>query len=531
MDEADQAVKRQQRMAKLDERKVTSRRVAVASGALLLGLVCSAHVGSPDTFFEGTAGAYPVRVIIRSPAVIPARAEIVVRVTGGGVRRVTATPKIWNGGEHGAPPGDDATRVPGDSTLWSLQLWIMRQGSYGVIVRVEGAAGSGTVVVPFTAVAQKVLTMNVSMAVMLSALGVFLAAGLVTIAGAATREATLAPGEEPDAAAVRRARTVRRVAVAAIAVTLAGGRVWWVAEDRAYAAALFRPVKASVTVRTDGAVRRRPGVRASAGTRILRLAIDSAEAARRNRWAPLVPDHGKLMHLFLVKAGDLNAMAHLHPLPIDTITYDAALPPLPAGPYHLFADVVLESGFAETIVETVTLDAPANQWLPTDADDAIFLGGGVGSPARFDDGSMLAWNGVATPHVVGADAALTFTLRDARGAPLTVDPYLGMAAHAVVARDDGGVYVHLHPAGTASLAAQQALLAWTPEAVERGAIGDAVERAQRAMPPMREAMAGVFSFPYAFPAAGKYRVWVQFRRGAVIHTGAFDVQVAASGAG
>jgi hypothetical protein len=506
-----------------------ARRVAIASGALVTMFVCSAHVGSPDTFFDGVAGPYPVRVIIRSPAVIPARAEIIVRVTGSGVRRVTATPKIWNGGDRGAPPPDDALRVPGDSTLWSLRLWIMRQGSYAVLVRVEGAAGSGTAVVPYTAVATTVLKMNGAMALTLSALALFLASGLVTVVGAAAREATLPPDEEPDAAATRRARTVRHTAIAAIVVALAGGRVWWVLEDRAYTAALFRPVKASVTVRTDGATPRRPGVRANAGTRILRLAIDSSEAALRSRWTPLVPDHGKLMHLFLVRTGDLKALAHLHPQAIDTITYETALPPLPAGRYHVFADVVLETGFAETIVQGVTLESPSNQWVPTDTDDAMFVGAGVGSTARFDDGSVLAWDGVTTPHVTGADAALTFTLRDAKGAPLAVERYLGMAAHAVVVRDDGGVYVHLHPAGTASPAAAQALAAWTPEAISHLWIGDAVERAQRAMPAMRDTIPGVFSFPYAFPKAGHYRVWVQFRRGRVIRTGAFDVQVRDAG--
>jgi hypothetical protein len=231
------------------------------------------------------------------------------------------------------------------------------------------------------------------------------------------------------------------------------------------------------------------------------------------------------MHLFRVKTGDLNAIAHLHPLAIDSITFETALPPLPAGRYHVFADVVLETGFAETIVQDVTLDAPANQWVPSDADDAMFIGAGAGSTARFDDGSVLTWDGVTTPHVAGADAALSFTLRSSRGAVLAVEPYLGMSAHAVVVRDDGGVYVHLHPAGTASPAAAQALAAWTPEAIARGAIGDAVQRAQRAMPPMRDMRPGVFAFPYAFPKAGRYRVWVQFRLGGVIRTGAFDVQV------
>src|SRR5580698_5105531 len=96
-------------------RRVT-RRAAILSGAISLVMACAAHVGSPDAYFEGNAGAYPVRVIIRSPAVIPARAEIIVRVTGSGVRRVTATARAWGAGEGNAPPPDDATRVPGDTT-------------------------------------------------------------------------------------------------------------------------------------------------------------------------------------------------------------------------------------------------------------------------------------------------------------------------------------------------------------------------------------------------------------------------------
>ena len=76
---------------------------------------------------------------------------------------------------------------------------------------------------------------------------------------------------------------------------------------------------------------------------------------------------------------------------------------------------------------------------------------------------------------------------------------MGMAAHAIVVRDDGSVFVHLHPMGT------------TPS------LGT--------MPAMSAAMPGVFEFPWAFPKAGHYRVWVQFRRGGSIRSAAFDVDV------
>jgi hypothetical protein len=488
------------------------RRLAIVSGAISVALLCSAHVGSPDTFFEGKAGPYPVRVIIRSPSVIPARAEIIVRATTPGVEHVGATARIWNGGERTTPPPEVLSRVPGDSTLWSVQLWIMRQGSYAVLVKVDGTEGSGTAVVPYTAVASSVLAMNRSMAVVLSVVGVFLVAGFVTIVGA-TSEATLAPGLQPDVKATRRSRRMRVIGVGVVMAAVLGMRLWWNAEDRAYTAALYRPMSAAFTSRVEG------------NARVLRIAIDSNETRRRD-WAPLIPDHGKLVHLFLVKADDLNAFAHLHPVALDTLRFETTLPPLPPGRYRAFADVVRESGFAETLVQTVTLDATSGQWKASDRDDASYTGvAAVGAQFRFDDGSTLTWTGAGAPHVAGADAGLTFTLRNAKGDSLELEPYLGMAGHAVVMRDDGAVYVHLHPAGTTSMGAQLALMARTAADTMRGAVRAKLERTLDPMPDMHESFPGTLSFPYAFPKAGRYRVWVQFRRGGVVRTAAFGVVV------
>jgi hypothetical protein len=380
---------------------------------------------------------------------------------------------------------------------------MMRQGSYAVLVHVDGALGGGTATVPFTAVAQGVLKMNTTMAIVLSIVGIFLIAGMLTIISAAAGEAVVKPGEQADAGVAARARKVRWRAAVIILAILIGGRIWWIAEDRAYAAEVFRPSSATVTVFDDTSARggrtaKKPG-RVEPHTRLIRFAINPAVAAQRS-WVPLIPDHGKLMHLFLVKKGGLGALAHLHPAAIDSLTFESALPFLPAGDYFVFADVVHENGFAETMVQSVTLpEPPAMAWKPSDADDAVFTGNGVRTPSRFDDGSTLSWDAASAPHVAGADAALRFTLRDANGAPLAVEPYMGMAAHAVVVRDDGKVFVHLHPMGT------------TPS------LGS--------MPAMSAQMPGTFEFPWAFPKAGHYRVWVQFRRGPGVRSAAFDVDV------
>jgi hypothetical protein len=36
---------------------------------------------------------------------------------------------------------------------------------------------------------------------------------------------------------------------------------------------------------------------------------------------------------------------------------------------------------------------------------------------------------------------------------------------------------------------------------------------------------GSFEFPWAFPKAGRYRVWVQFRHSGAVRSAAFDVEV------
>jgi hypothetical protein len=107
-------------------------------------LATSAHVGTSNAYFEGTAGPYGIRVIVRTPGVIPGLAQISVRVTRGtGVERVSVRPLRADLGLEGAPPPDIARPVPGETDLYSAELWLMTAGSYSVHVNVAGAAGEG----------------------------------------------------------------------------------------------------------------------------------------------------------------------------------------------------------------------------------------------------------------------------------------------------------------------------------------------------------------------------------------------------
>jgi len=118
---------------------------------------------------------------------------------------------------------------------------------------------------------------------------------------------------------------------------------------------------------------------------------------------------------------------------------------------------------------------------------------------------------------------LRFIVTDSAGNPARLEPYLGMAAHAVVLRDDGSVFIHLHPMGTVATTAQQIY-----EARDRGdttARGRLKPGAFTDSATMPMSFTGALSFPYEFPKAGRYRIWVQAKPAREILTGAFDVEV------
>jgi hypothetical protein len=478
-------------------------------------LALSAHVGSPDTFFEGAAGPYHVRVIVRAPGVVPGLAQITIRLLDGGrAQMVTVLPVYWDPRTAAPPPADTARIVSGDSAVYSAALWLMTGGSYSVQVTVAGPLGSGTAVVPVQAIATRRLELRKPLALGLAAFGAFLFIGALTIVGAAVREGVLPPGATPDRGRVIRGRVASGLGGLVLIGAVAGGRNWWNGVDSAFTRQLYRPLASAVTARND------------AGRAVLRFSITDSAWLRR-QITPLVPDHGHLVHLFVVGEG-LGAFAHLHPVLVDSNDFDAALPPLPAGRYRVYADITRESGFAETLTDSVALAGSGGPWRPTDPDDAWWTGNGTretGNVVALEDGSRMMWERGDAPIASGQDAPLAFTVTAADGRAATLEPYMGMAGHLMITRDDGTVFVHLHPLGTISWAAQQTFLLRGPGDTVWGTVGRRLTEAEAAMRSMPAPATSRVSFPYAFPRPGRYRLWVQVKRQGRILTGVFDANV------
>ena len=479
-----------------------------------IALVSSAHIGSPDVWFDGLAGAYKVLVHVEAPAVVPGIATINIRVGEAGVARVTAFVNHYDA-TGGTPPPDVASPIPGSPSWYGTRLWVMSPGSNSVTVSVSGTRGEGTVVVPLVALPGRRLQFNGALAGVLSIAGLVLALGLFTIVGATVREGVLPPGVEPDAQRRRRARMATARAVVLLAIALVGGGAWWRAEDSAFTRGLFQPLAVRVTVDTSAA-QRRFQLAITDSVWVHRNDIAWLRARRATPGTSLMEDHGKLVHLFLISADGHSAFAHLHPTTADTVTFTSVLPALPAGTYRVFADIVHQSGLTETLTSTLTLTGEhhaATSDSSTDADDSWSVSRtGDSTHSVLADGTVLAWNRNPTPLVAGEEAGLRFAAAAPAGDTASLEPFLGMSGHVVVVRDDGKVFIHLHPLGTISLAAQARLT--------RSAPGVMAHAMHGSLDP-----ADSLYFPYAFPQPGKYTVWVQVKRRGRVLTGSFPADV------
>lgn len=490
-------------------------RVATLALALAVTIVASAHVGSPNVIFDGNAGPYSVRVIIRPPEVVPGVAEVTVRVDAPDAQRVVIRPVYWHTGVGGAPAGEEMRRVAGQDRMYSGQLWLMNRGAYSVYATVAGARGSGTAIVPVNSIATGRLPLSRSLGTILVVLGALLVAGLLTIIRAMAGESLVPPGEVVDPARRRRANLVTAISAPVLALLLFGGAKWWTAEDAGYRARIYASPAVDRSVTVDDL------------RRTLRLAVHDTTPYHILH-APVAPDHGKMMHLFLVRLPAMDAFAHLHPLQSDSLHFAAEVPALPAGHYRLFGDIALESGFALTVTNTVDLPEARGPITPSDSDDAWTLPAPAvklapGAVAQLGDGFTIAWNGGETPVVARRSTDLRFVVRDAKGTAAPLQPYLGMASHAVVLRDDQSVFIHLHPMGTVATVAQQIfMLRDRGDTTSRGRLrADALVAAD--MMPMT--LSNALNFPYEFPKPGRYRIWVQVKPAQRVLTGTFDVDV------
>jgi hypothetical protein len=488
--------------------RAVMRALSVLLALFLCAALAHAHVGSPDVYAEGQAGPYRLFVVVRPPLVIPGVADVEVRSETPGVDAIMITPVPLTGDASRHPPVPEAMARPSnDAQFFTGHLWIMATGSWQIRLLVKGIQGSGTLSIPLPATALGTRRMTSELGVMLAALGVLLLLGMVGIVGAAAREARLKPGRTVSPANRRNGYIAMTVAFAVLVAAVILGNAWWKSEAASYSQHIYKPLDMNATL-VEG--------------NVLDLKLRDPGWFVRRKLDDFIPDHDHLMHLYMIRWPQMDIVAHLHPQPKDTGEFQLALPSLPAGTYRLYADVVHENGFPETLVSAISLPAIAGR--PLTADDAAGTAEPVSQTVRpnvsrfkLPDGYTMVWTnaGVIAPK---APLNFQFELLDPTGKPPgDMALYMGMLGHAAFVKTDGTTFAHIHPTGTVSMAA---FMMANPQ--QGNAAMDMKDMPGMKMGP--DAIPNVVGFPYGFPSAGTYRIFVQMKHGNTVETGIFDAK-------
>ena len=471
---------------------MSSRRPRVALALLLVAVAwqapASAHIGSPDVFVEGQAGPYRLLVTVRPPYAIPGIADVDVLVTSDDIRDVRIVPLPLTGeGAQFAPVPDRAVRSADDPRLFTGHVWLMSAGAWQVRVTVAGDRGDGTLSVPVPTLPQATLEMSPALRATLFALLLLLATGFVGIISALAREARLGEGEAVDRRALWRGRIAGAIASVVVACLVFLGNMWWSVEASSYAQYVYKPLTAMPSVTADAR---------------LKLDVQDPGWIGSRRLDDFILDHGHPMHLFVVSPS-LNRLWHLHPDEVETGAFEQRLPDMPPGKYELFADLVHATGVSETV--TAQFDTAAIQGATLSGDDSAWSEG----PAS--DRGHLVWVHDDTPLVPKRLTMFTFRVDDENGEPARdLELYMGMPGHAIFVRRDLKVFAHVHPSGSAPMAAMDIAMP---------------SKAQHANHEAAMAPPSTVTFPYGFPQPGEYRIFVQVKRAGSVVTGVFDADV------
>lgn len=535
---------------------------------LCLLFCCStafAHVNSPDITYQGKAGNYDILVNISPPDVIPGLADINIYIAHYNGEKIAVESQYYFGGKKSAAGSDIAQPVSGAAGWFACKQWFMLPGTMSVHIIITGSKGKGEINIPVMAENTARRKMPATLGILLVVLGMLLAALVITIAGSSLSDAITRPGL--SAADKRNKKLVGMGVTSVIVCVIAFYTYRWCKSDHlTYLAYLYKPIKGHSAIFDDN------------GHSILRLQVTDTAQLKfdHEQLSYVVPDHGKLMHMALVKINTLDAFAHLHPIREDSNTYLVNMPDLPEGKYFLYGDVVSWNGFAETIVDTLNIPAkpPVNDTvnhinIKTSPDDAwlvstpimhnvstkpVIICGVTGTSFKLSDGSTTVWeHDPGQPVKAKKFFSLKFDVIGADNKPVGLQPYMGMMGHAIVVKDDGSVYAHLHPIGNFAMASQQqvnmrmddskTIISHLPDPKR---FKDSIDRLINHIDSMTESQRNAYlnaemgksmdmgmdkmnmsvvQFPYTFPVAGRYRVWVEVKVNGKILTADFDVNV------
>jgi hypothetical protein len=452
---------------------------------MILAIPAYAHIGSPDTFVQAQIGSYTVLLAVHPPAITPGALELDLRFAPEDhITSITAA-------LDDAAPTDVPLVLDGTATT---SIWSPSDSSHTLHVTVQGGRGYGTYFIDLPGSLRSLPSRPKRFGFIETRNGLTIV--LVVLLALVIVILFVIP--EGNNLLHR-----NRKSIFVVATTLA-----------MLLAVIFAHRRASATTLT-----------ASLNGSQLDFTLTNPSEI----FADLLPDHGKLIHLFLVREPGKDVFLHLHPVQLSPGHFRTNLPAMPPGTYTLFADLYHSNGIPETVALRLTLPGQSHSAL-TDPDDTTAVlppitnsqssrstnrsgenpvfGATVDQVASttlhaftLHDGYTLTL--LAPAHLTPLHANLfTVTLLDPTGhPPQDMALYLSMSAHAVILRTDDQVFAHIHPGGTLPMLMPANMMMSMSAATNTATI------------------------PYGFPSTGLYRIFVQMKHGHIVETGAFDLDV------
>jgi hypothetical protein len=291
-----------------------------------------------------------------------------------------------------------------------------------------------------------------------------------------------------------------------------GGKNWWDKIDLAYQQNIFQSLENKVDILNNGQA-----------DHISIEIVD--ELWVQDRIADLIPDHGKIMHMYII-SDTYEQLAHIHPTRTDDRNvFKAKMPPFDNGTYHLYMDITHETGFSHTMTNTFTYNTENTIYDPTiltverDPDDSWMLN---------TNEDRITWKGKQPAYNAGDDIALQFKVSN-NGTPAVLEPYISMGGHAALLKNDRSVFVHLHPIGTISMASQEMFQKnYTQSVLDRedicffGFADDSTGNYFNS----NTSPNGEVNFPaIKLGTPGNYTIWVQVKSAGEVITQEFDFEV------
>lgn len=458
------------------------------------------HVGAVPTVYQGKAGGYSTTIVVMPTTAVPGFTDISVKIPDSDVKidKITAVPLTQNEDRSNSINVDNLLPVQGEKNLFVGKIQLMQEGPLKIKVHIEGSKGSALISIPFEAVKTVKVTIPHLKYVIFFFIG-FLFFLVAVVAGKGRGEGVVPLGATPTEEDRRK------------------GKLYFITVLAIFIAFLFYDYQFSMKLIEATAVK-------AAQTRAIEMRVTGDAAQKLSFQLPpealtfgrpripyedqmslmeqytsdqLVPDHGKLIHLFLISKEN-GRVAHLHPVRTKDHRFETAIPPLPEGNYQVFADITTLSGRTITFSSNITLDKPPMTYTPTDPDDSWADLKNSKYKIVFQNADSINSEEIQE---------LRFEVLDEAGIPQKIENYMGMTGHAALIRNDGTLFAHIHPVGTVSM----------------GSMPMDHSSADMDMQTARDD--SKLAFPYRFYADGHYILWVQVKIDGKVFSQKYDINV------